>query len=90
MFFGHGDLKGLPQTNIGSRERADEGVLEAEGGRTARVCDQARSVVEIAIAALDHVVPERSHCFFDEVAEIIEDAYRAVAGPRHLKLLDSQ
>ena len=25
-----------------------------------------------------------------EVAEIIEDAYRAVAGPRHLKLLDQQ
>jgi len=25
-----------------------------------------------------------------EVAEIIEDAYRAVAGPRHLKLLDAQ
>ena len=25
-----------------------------------------------------------------EVAEIIEDAYRTVAGPRHLKLLDAQ
>jgi hypothetical protein len=25
-----------------------------------------------------------------EVAEIIEDAYRAVAGPRHLKLLDAE
>ena len=27
---------------------------------------------------------------WSEVAEIIEDAYRAVAGPKHLKLLDAQ
>ena len=27
---------------------------------------------------------------WSEIAEIIEDAYRAVAGPRHLKLLDAQ
>ena len=27
---------------------------------------------------------------WSEVAEIIEDAYRAVAGPRHLKLLDAE
>jgi hypothetical protein len=27
---------------------------------------------------------------WSEVAEIVEDAYRAVAGPRHLKLLDAE